>query len=169
MTNENPFVRKKNSILRNGFSFIEFGIPFIRNAFSLQRNVKAFIMNEVPFVDFGIPFIRNVFSLQRKNKAFIMNGVSFIDFGFSFLSNGIIYSNKTDFLLDPVKRLLDYNRKITDLAGTQSDFNSVDPSISKPFPICHREIVNSVKSAFTWLEQSAVLRFWKKRNIVVPG
>ena len=58
-----------------------------------------------------------------------MNGVSFVDFGFSFLSNGIIYSNKTDFLLDPVKGLLDNRCKIRDRVGTQSDFNSVEPSI----------------------------------------
>ena len=77
-------------------------------------------MNEFPFVEFGFLFIRNV-------KAFIINGVSFVEFGFSFLNNGIIDSNKTDFLLDPVKQLLDDKYKITDRVGTQSDFNSVDP------------------------------------------
>jgi hypothetical protein len=126
-------------------------------------------MNGVPFVEIGFPFIINLFLFLRKIKAFIMNGDLFVDFGFSFLSNGIVYSTNTDFLLNAVKRLLDDNRNITDIVGTQSYFNSVDPSISKHSLICHYEIVNSVESAFTWLEQSVVLRFWKKPSIVVPG
>ncbi len=46
--------------------------------------MKAFVMNEVTFIEFGLPFIRNVFALQRNVKAFIMNGDSFVEFGFSY-------------------------------------------------------------------------------------
>jgi hypothetical protein len=156
MTNEYPFVRKENSILTNGFPFVDFGVPFIRNTFSFQKNIKAFIMNGVLFVDFGFPFIRNVFVFQRNVKAFIMNGVSFVEFGFSFLNNGIIYSSKTDFLLDPVKRLLDDRHRITDRVGTQSDFKS-------------KELAESIRCAFICLFQRQHLHRAVRSHTQIQG
>ena len=53
----------------NEYPFVNFGLPFIINAFSLQRKIKAFLRNEYPFVDFGFPLVTNEFS--------------FVGFGFS--------------------------------------------------------------------------------------
>ncbi|MBE9130084.1 MULTISPECIES: hypothetical protein [unclassified Coleofasciculus] len=58
-----------------------------------------------------------------------MNEYPFVDFGFSFLSNGILYSNNTDFILNPVKGLLDDHRKITDRVGTQSERAMITPHL----------------------------------------
>jgi hypothetical protein len=36
----------------NGQAFIEFVVPFIRNALAFQRKMKAFIMNGTPLIEF---------------------------------------------------------------------------------------------------------------------
>ena len=41
---------------------------------------KAFIMNGQAFIEFVVPFIRNALAFQRKMKAFIMNGTPLIEF-----------------------------------------------------------------------------------------
>ena len=72
-----------------------------------------------------------------------MNDSPFLEFGLPLATNSMVYSNKMYFILDEVKELLEYNRKITDIVGVQTDFKSVDPSITKLFPTCDCEIVNS--------------------------
>jgi hypothetical protein len=43
----------------NEASLVDFGFPFIINAFALSRKIKAFLMNEASFVDFENPYSTN--------------------------------------------------------------------------------------------------------------
>ena len=80
-----------NPLLTNEASFLDFGFPFIINAFSFQRKIKAFLMNEASFLDFGF--------------SFMTNDTSFVEFGFSFTTNGIVHSDNTCCIRDRVKQI----------------------------------------------------------------
>ncbi|HBL10670.1 MAG TPA: hypothetical protein DD379_04540, partial [Cyanobacteria bacterium UBA11162] len=43
--------------------FVEFGFPFIINAFSFQKNMKALLMNGNSFVEFGFPLAGKPFKI----------------------------------------------------------------------------------------------------------
>lgn len=94
----------------NGNLFVEFVVPFIINALSLQRKIKAFLMNENPFVDFGFPFLKNVFLFQRNMKVLLMRGNLLVEFGLLFVGQAKLCLAISNLYTEDVCRCAPTNR-----------------------------------------------------------
>ncbi len=81
--------------------------------------MNSLLINEYPLIEFGFSFISNAFAFQINMNSLLMNEYPLVEFGFPLATNDIFLSNNTYFIVNQVKRLLDYNRKITDIVCAQ--------------------------------------------------